>query len=62
VELRLVRVVAWHLPDPQRQGPSTRNTVVSGLGDQTSAQTTGVAGVRAALATAPAADRRDRSV
>jgi hypothetical protein len=30
--------------------------------DQTSAQTTGVAGVRAAVATALAADRRDRSV
>jgi hypothetical protein len=34
--------------------------VVSGLRDQTSAQTTGVA--RAALATALAADSRDRSV
>jgi len=39
-----------------------RNTVVSGLRAQTSAQTSGVTGVRAALATALAADRRDRSV
>ena len=40
--------------------PSTRNTVVSGS-TKTSAQTSAVAGVRAALATALAADRRGRS-
>ena len=37
--------------------PSTRNIVVSGP-TKTSAQTSAVAAVRAALATAPAADRR----
>jgi hypothetical protein len=41
--------------------PSTRNIVMSGP-TKTSAQTSAVAPVRAALATAPAADRRDRSV
>ena len=48
-------------PDPQGREPSTRNTCRALL-DQTSAQTIGVAGVRAALATALAADRRDRSI
>ena len=41
--------------------PSTRNTVVSGPTRPDLCPTTGVAGVRAALATALAADRRDRS-
>ena len=40
--------------------PSTRNTVVSGP-TKTSAQTSVVAGVRAVLATALAADRHGRS-
>jgi len=40
--------------------PSTRNTVVSGP-TKTSARTSAVAGERAVLATALAADRRGRS-
>jgi hypothetical protein len=40
--------------------PSTRNTVVSGP-TKTSAQTSAVAGVRAVLAAALAADRHGRS-
>ena len=60
-ERRLVRVVAWRLPGPQRYG--SRAAEHRGVGPyETRPLPDRVAGVRAAFATALAADRRDRSV
>jgi hypothetical protein len=52
----VVSMPRYSLNTCSNREPSTRNTVVSGP-TKTSAQTSAVAGVRAALATALAADR-----
>jgi hypothetical protein len=56
----VVSMPRYSLNTCSNREPSTQNTVVSGP-TKTSAQTSAVAAVRGALATAPAADRHGRS-